>query len=138
MTRTTVIVVDDHDLLRQGVSGCLARFDDLEVICEAGSGEAALTVVADLQPDVVVIDLVMPGIEGRAVLSGLLAVRRDAKVLVLSADATVGARIDVLEVHVDAPPGEPALLLIRVDYRIRENNAAYNLVYPFYLQEGLG
>ena len=46
-------------------------------------------------------------------------------------------RIDVLEVHVDAPADEPSLLLIRVDYRIRENNAAYNLVYPFYLQEGL-
>jgi len=64
VTRTTVIVVDDHDLLREGVSGCLARFDDLEVIGEAGSGEAALTVVADLQPDVVVMDLVMPGMGG--------------------------------------------------------------------------
>ena len=41
MTRTTVIVVDDHDLLLEEVSGCLARFDDLEVIGEAGSGEAA-------------------------------------------------------------------------------------------------
>ena len=39
VTRTTVIVVDDHDLLREGVSACLARFDDLEVIGEAGSGE---------------------------------------------------------------------------------------------------
>jgi DNA-binding NarL/FixJ family response regulator len=64
VTRTTVIVVDDHDLLREGVSACLARFDDLEVIGEAGSGEAALTVVADLHPDVVVMDLVMPGIGG--------------------------------------------------------------------------
>lgn len=46
-------------------------------------------------------------------------------------------RIDVLEVHVEAPAEEPALLLIRADYRIRANNAAYNLVYPFFLQEGL-
>lgn len=64
MTRTTVIVVDDHDLLREGVSACLARFDDLEVIGEAGSGEAALAVVAELRPDVVIMDLVMPGIGG--------------------------------------------------------------------------
>jgi uncharacterized protein len=45
-------------------------------------------------------------------------------------------RIDVLEVAVDDSPGEPNLLLIRVGYRIRANNAMGNLVYPFYLREG--
>jgi uncharacterized protein len=45
-------------------------------------------------------------------------------------------RIDVLSVDVAAAPGEPNLLLIRVDYRIRANNARANLVYPFYITEG--
>jgi len=45
-------------------------------------------------------------------------------------------RIDVLSVQVDDAPGEPNLLLIRVDYRVRTNNAAGNVVYPFFLQEG--
>jgi phage baseplate assembly protein W len=45
-------------------------------------------------------------------------------------------RIDVLDVSVDTSPGEPNLLLIRVGYRIRSNNALGNLVYPFYLKEG--
>jgi phage baseplate assembly protein W len=45
-------------------------------------------------------------------------------------------RIDVLDVAVDDSPGEPTLLLIRVGYRIRANNALGNLVYPFYLREG--
>lgn len=45
-------------------------------------------------------------------------------------------RIDVLQVVVDTSPGEPNLLLIRVEYRIRSNNALNNLVYPFYLKEG--
>ncbi len=84
MTRTTVIVVDDHDLLREGVSGCLARFDDLEVIGEAGSGEAALTVVADLQPDVVVIDLVMPGIGGVEAIRQLRATHDALGIVALS------------------------------------------------------
>ena len=44
-------------------------------------------------------------------------------------------RIDVLSVQVDDSPGEPNLLLIRIDYRVRTNNAAGNLVYPFFLQE---
>lgn len=45
-------------------------------------------------------------------------------------------RIDVLEVGVDATEEEPNLLLIRVDYRIRANNARGNLVYPFFVTEG--
>ncbi len=45
-------------------------------------------------------------------------------------------RIDVLDVQVASPPEQLNMLLIRIDYRIRSNNAAYNLVYPFFLQEG--
>lgn len=47
-------------------------------------------------------------------------------------------RIDVLDVDVSAPDGEPNLMLIRVDYRIRSNNTSGNLVYPFYISEGAG
>jgi phage baseplate assembly protein W len=45
-------------------------------------------------------------------------------------------RIDVLEVTAEAADGEPNLLLIRINYRIRANNALGNLVYPFYIREG--
>jgi uncharacterized protein len=48
------------------------------------------------------------------------------------------ARIDVLDVDVTAPDGEANLMLIRVDYRVRSNNAFGNLVYPFYITEGAG
>jgi phage baseplate assembly protein W len=44
-------------------------------------------------------------------------------------------RIDVLDIAVDAAEGQPNLLLIRISYRIRANNAVGNLVYPFYIQE---
>jgi hypothetical protein len=46
-------------------------------------------------------------------------------------------RIDVRDVRVESPPEQKQLLLIRIDYRIRSNNAAYNLVYPFFLEEGV-
>jgi hypothetical protein len=46
-------------------------------------------------------------------------------------------RIDVLDVTGEVPPGEPNLLLLRVDYRIRENNALANMVYPFFVTEGM-
>lgn len=45
-------------------------------------------------------------------------------------------RIDVLDVNAESAPEEPNLLLIRVDYRVRANNARGNLVYPFYIREG--
>jgi phage baseplate assembly protein W len=46
-------------------------------------------------------------------------------------------RIDVLDVRVQAPDEEPTMLLIRIDYRVRANNSFYNLVYPFFLTEGV-
>ena len=45
-------------------------------------------------------------------------------------------RIDVLDVSGEIPPGEANLLLLRVEYRIRENNALANMVYPFFITEG--
>lgn len=46
-------------------------------------------------------------------------------------------RIDVLTIDVSAAPGQPNVLLIRIDYRIRANNARGNLVYPFFITEGM-
>jgi uncharacterized protein len=47
-------------------------------------------------------------------------------------------RIDVVDVRVETPPEERNYLLIRIDYRIRSNNAFFNLVYPFFINEGAG
>jgi len=47
-------------------------------------------------------------------------------------------RVDVLDVRVETPPEARNYLLIRVDYRIRSNNAFFNLVYPFFINEGVG
>jgi phage baseplate assembly protein W len=49
---------------------------------------------------------------------------------------TYERRIDVLDVSAETAPAQPNLLLIRIDYRIRANNALGNLVYPFYIKEG--
>jgi NarL family two-component system response regulator LiaR len=79
-----VLVVDDHDLLREGVSACLSAFDDIEVVGEAGSGETAITAVAELHPDVVVIDLVMPGIGGAEAIRRLRADDAELGIVALS------------------------------------------------------
>ncbi|MEL6981738.1 MAG: response regulator transcription factor [Actinomycetota bacterium] len=60
----SVLVVDDHDLLRHGVASSLGRYDDLTVVGEARSGEEAIELATELDPTVVVMDLIMPGMGG--------------------------------------------------------------------------
>jgi DNA-binding NarL/FixJ family response regulator len=65
-----VLVVDDHPLFRDGLAGLLATVDDVEVVDAVGDGESAVRRSAELAPDVVLMDLNMPG------LPGLEAIRR--------------------------------------------------------------
>ncbi len=84
----TILVVDDHDLLREGVSSCLAAFEDLEVIGESSSGEDGLAAAARLDPDVVVIDLIMPGIGGVEAIRQMRAANASIGLLALSTFAS--------------------------------------------------
>jgi DNA-binding NarL/FixJ family response regulator len=59
-----VLVVDDHAVVRGGLRLFLMAHDDLELVGEAGSGEQALALCAEARPDVVLMDLVMPGMSG--------------------------------------------------------------------------
>jgi NarL family two-component system response regulator LiaR len=59
-----VLLVDNHAVVRSGLSAFLLAFDDLELIGEAGSGEEAVRLCDRLRPDVVLMDLVMPGMDG--------------------------------------------------------------------------
>ena len=63
-TPTTVLLVDDHALGRAGVRAYLETQPDLEIVGEAADGHEAVRLVTDLVPDVVVMDLVMPGMDG--------------------------------------------------------------------------
>ncbi len=84
----TILVVDDHDLLREGVSSCLAAFEDLAVIGESSSGEDGLAAAARLDPDVVVIDLIMPGIGGVEAIRQMRAANASIGLLALSTFAS--------------------------------------------------
>jgi NarL family two-component system response regulator LiaR len=61
-----VMLVDDHAVVRSGLGAFLIAFDDLELVAEAGSGEEAVRLCEEAQPDVVLMDLVMPGMDGAA------------------------------------------------------------------------
>jgi NarL family two-component system response regulator LiaR len=61
---TTVLIVDDHKVVRQGVRAFMDTQPDLTVVGEAGNGEEAIRLAAEHAPDVVIVDLVMPGMDG--------------------------------------------------------------------------
>jgi DNA-binding NarL/FixJ family response regulator len=61
---TRILLVDDHQVLREGLRALLEKLQGMEVVGEAGDGRAALQLVRDLQPDIVIMDVNMPGLDG--------------------------------------------------------------------------
>ncbi len=59
-----ILLVDDHQVLREGLRALVERQRDMEVVGEAGDGRTALQFVRDLQPDIVIMDVNMPGLDG--------------------------------------------------------------------------
>jgi DNA-binding NarL/FixJ family response regulator len=79
-----VLIVDDHAVVRQGLRTFLDLHDDINVVGEAGDGEEALAAVARLEPDVVLMDLVMPRLDGVSAIERLRAVAPATRVIVLT------------------------------------------------------
>lgn len=80
----TVLLVDDHAVVREGYRRLLERTSEVRVIAEAGTGEDAYRLFAELRPDVVVLDLSLPGIGGLEACRRILARDESARVLVFS------------------------------------------------------
>lgn len=80
-----ILVVDDHPIVRDGLAAVLATQPDLQVTGEAGDGAEALRRVHELQPDVMLLDLEMPGLDGVGVLQQLRAAGSGTPVIVFTA-----------------------------------------------------
>jgi two-component system, NarL family, response regulator LiaR len=80
----TVLLVDDHALVRQGVRAFLETQSDIAVVAEAGSGEEAVRLAAEQAPDVALVDLIMPGMDGVEATRRLKARSPSTNVVVLT------------------------------------------------------
>jgi two-component system, NarL family, response regulator LiaR len=79
-----VVVVDDHPMVRTGLAAAIGAQTDLELIGEAGDGREALSVVARLRPDVVLMDISMPHLDGISAMSQLRPTLPSTKFLMLT------------------------------------------------------
>src|SRR3954452_15393110 len=79
-----VLVVDDHPVVRKGLQSCLARQDRLKIVGEASDGDEAVRKTRELSPDIVLMDINMPRMDGLAVTELLRKESPKVKVLVLS------------------------------------------------------
>jgi DNA-binding NarL/FixJ family response regulator len=96
-SRLRLLLVDDHAIVREGMRAILEDESDLAVIGECGSGDEALQLCSDLQPDVVLLDLNMPGLDPIATLRGLIERVPGVRVMVFTSfaeDDLVRATLD--------------------------------------------
>lgn len=79
-----IFLADDHQVLRDGLRAILSREPDIEMVGEASNGRDALRMVGELQPDILVIDIGMPGLNGIEATRQIVAENPDVKVVALS------------------------------------------------------
>lgn len=85
MAKINIVLVDDHSVVRMGFKMLIENESDMAVICEAESGELGITAYKENKPNVVIMDITMPGIGGLDAIERIIAFDKKAKILVLSA-----------------------------------------------------
>jgi DNA-binding NarL/FixJ family response regulator len=79
-----ILVVDDHPMFREGIKSIIARNPQLEVVGEAGEGKAALKLVEDLRPDMVLLDVSLPDMNGIDLIQDIKKVLPQTRILMIS------------------------------------------------------
>lgn len=96
MKQTSILLVDDHDVVRRGLAAIIGITKGLVVCGEAENGEEAARLAMRLKPDVVVMDLMMPGMSGAEATAAVLKASPESKVLILTTFGTAAEIADAL------------------------------------------
>src|SRR5256885_1777494 len=96
-TSITILIVDDHRMVRQSIHAFLNAQPDLHVVGEAESGEKAIQLAHDWRPDVVLMDLMMPGMNGIEATRAVMHVSPQTRVVVLTSSQEDGYILPALQ-----------------------------------------
>jgi two-component system, NarL family, response regulator LiaR len=80
-----VLVVDDHAMVRKGMKALLGEYDDILVVGEASEGLKAIELVKSIKPDVILLDLLMPVMDGIETTERIMAIQPDQRIIILTA-----------------------------------------------------
>ena len=97
MTQIRILVVDDHPIVRSGITSVLATQPDFDVVGEADNGRDAVALAARLEPDIVLMDLRMPELNGVGACAAILAARPVTHIVVLTTYASDGEVLRAIE-----------------------------------------
>ena len=119
---TKILFADDHQIVREGLIRLIDREDDLEIVSEAENGLEAVRLAAESAPDLVILDLRMPVMDGATAAAKILAANPDAKILLLTSFATaaevkLALEAGVLGAVVKDSPSETIIKAIRATVR---------------------
>ena len=84
MGKIKVLLVDDHSIMRDGIRALFTLNDDIDIVGEACNGKEAVQKAQELAPDVIVMDIVMPGIDGREATREIRKQKSQIKILILT------------------------------------------------------
>ena len=101
MTIVNVVIADDHSMIREGLKQLLELEGDIKVIAEAGDGKQCLDVVRRVKPDVLLLDINMPEMNGLQVLEELRYQKSDIKVLILTIHNEIEYLVRAVDIGVE-------------------------------------
>src|SRR6516225_6508446 len=98
MTRVKLLLADDHEIVREGLRSLLGARRDFEIVGEAADGREAVALVEELKPDIVILDISMPLLNGLEATRQILKMRPQTKVLILTMHESDSLVRDILDV----------------------------------------
>ena len=118
MSKTRILIVDDHALMRMGLRSMLDMQSDMEVVGEAGNGQKAIDLAKSLTPDIIIMDLMMPKVNGAEATKAILDALPGTKIIILtsfgnSADLARAISNGAAGVQMKDAPTEALLKAIR-------------------------
>jgi two-component system, NarL family, response regulator LiaR len=118
MTTTRILIVDDHAMLREGMRTLLAQEKDFDLVGEAADGEEAVHLAKEVKPDVIIMDIVMPKMNGVEATKQIRQILPSTAILILSAYSDIRYIISLLEAGacgylLKSSPGKDVIKAIR-------------------------